>query len=237
MMGVPYVTDPQVLARYLPAPFRVADEAVVTVIYARNRKVDWLAGHGYNLVSVNASVVYDGEEEQLEGQYTLVMWENLADPILTGRELQGIPKLFAEIPDHNEEGGVHSVTASHFGHDMMSLSVENLRAPTEQEILAAGQRQALNKDHPMAWRFFPSVPGFGSSVNEATTFPSQTHYTEALVGEGKVNFNQLTWDQNPTQCHIVNALQGLPILSYKPALMAKGSVNLILPENPPRTLR
>ena len=62
-MVVPYLTDSRRLADLLPAPFEVGDEPLVTVVYARNRDVDWLAGHGYNLLAVNANVVYRGRSE------------------------------------------------------------------------------------------------------------------------------------------------------------------------------
>ena len=56
-MAVSFVTDRDRLAAHLPKPFEVAEEAIVTVSYARNPKVDWLAGRGYNMITVNAAVV------------------------------------------------------------------------------------------------------------------------------------------------------------------------------------
>lgn len=236
LMVVPFLTDRETLARYLPEPFEVADEAVVTVTYARNRDVDWLAGNGYNLIGVNASAVYRGEKETLEGQYSLVMWENLADPILTGRELQGIPKIYADIPDHSIVDGEWRASAGHFGHGIVDIAVSGLREPTAEEVQNyASAREG--RDNPMAWRYIPGISGFGHSVIEPTTFPSETTLTEAWVGEGRVDWRQLTWEQNPTQFHIVNALAELPVLDYLPALVAKGSTNLILLDNLPRALR
>ena len=236
LMVVPFLTDREVLARYIPEPFEVADEAVVTVTYARNRDVDWLAGNGYNLIGVNASAVYNGEKETLEGQYALVMWENLADPILTGRELQGIPKVYADIPDHSVENGQWRANASHFGHNIVELSVSGLREPTVEEIESYGAARE-GKDNPLALRYMPGISGFGHSVIEPTTFPSETTLSEAWVGIGRIDWHRLTWEQNPTQCHIVNALAELPVLDYLPALVAKGSTNLILLDNLPRALR
>ena len=110
---ISYRTDKDKLAAYLPEPFVVAEDAIVSVSYACNKEVDWLAGHGYNLIGVNASVVFKGQVDRLQGFYTLVMWENLTDPILMGREVQGIPKIFADIPDHSIVNGTFRVKASH----------------------------------------------------------------------------------------------------------------------------
>lgn len=234
-MVVPFLTDREQLAQYIPEPYEVAEEPVVTVTYACNKNVDWLAGHGYNLIGVSAAVVFNGSKEQLHGNYTLVMWENLADPILTGRELQGIPKLFADIQEHSVIDGDWHANASHFGHKIMDVNVCGLRAPTQEEV-ASYSASSEGKDNPMAWRYFPGISGFGQSVSETTVFPSETTLTEAFVGEGRVDWSSLTWEQNPTQFHIVNALAALPVRAWLPALVARGSTNLILPHNLPRVI-
>ncbi|MFK8051160.1 MAG: acetoacetate decarboxylase family protein [Halioglobus sp.] len=236
VMAVSYITDREKLAAYLPAPYEVGDEAVVTVYYACNKQIDWLAGHGYNMIAVNASVVYQGEKEQLTGTYALVIWENLTDPILMGREVQGIPKVYADIPEHSVHGDNWSCNASHFGHKIVDLSVSNLvQMPAEN--IAGWQRDQEGKDHPMAWRFLPAIGGFGEpAVNELVTFPSKNTLTEVWLGEGAIDWAQLTWEQNPTQYHIVNALHSLPVLSLLPGMVSKGSADLSLPDRPTRTL-
>ena len=236
MMVVSFITDRDKLAAYLPAPYEVGENPVVTVTYACNRKVDWLAGRGYNLVGVSASAVYRGEHETLEGNYSLVMWENLTDPILRGREVQGIPKIYADIQDHSVVAGEWRTSASHFGNKILDMMITDLREPTAEEIVAQGQATA-GRSNPLAWRYLPAVGGIGHSISEPTTFPSHTELDEVRVGQGRIDWNQLTWEQNPTQFHIVNALAQLPVLAWLPAMVASGSVNLTLPENPARALR
>lgn len=235
-MSVSFITDAERLGRYLPDPFRPAQLPVVTITYARNRDVDWLAGHGYNLVAVNAAASFEGEHDQLAGSFCLVMWENLADPILTGRELQGIPKLYADIEEHRIENGRWSTRVSHFGHGFLDLAVDGLRPPTEEEI-AADAAAREGRDHPMAWRFLPAVGGFGPCVSEFTTYPSENVIEEAWVGTGEFSWQALNWEQNPTQFHIINALGGLPVLESLPAIVTRGSTNLVVPERLPREIR
>ena len=74
------------------------------------------------------------------------------------------------------------------------------------------------------------------AVNEQVTYPSEDHLSEVYLGEGEVNWQHLSWEQNPTQYHIVNALKGLPILRVLPAIVTKGSTNLSIPENWTRPL-
>ncbi len=236
VMAISYITDREKLAAHLPAPFAVGEEAVITVYYACNKQVDWLAGYGYNMIGVNASVVYQGEKEQLTGTYSLVIWENLTDPILVGREAQGIPKIYADIPDHNINSDVWRCNASHFGHKIIDMSLSNLTQVTDDDI-AAAQQANESSDHPMTWRFMPAIGGFGEpALNETVTFPSRNNITEAWIADGELEWASLTWEQNPTQYHIVNALQALPVVSYLPALVTRGSANLTLPERWTRTL-
>jgi 3-hydroxybutyryl-CoA dehydrogenase len=235
MMVVPFLTDREKLAAYLPSPFGVAEQAIVTVAYAHSKDVDWLAGRGYNLVAVTAAAVFNGENEQLEGQYSLVWWENLADAILSGRELTGIPKIFADITDHSINDGHWQTSVSHFDNPILDMSVKNLRQPSPEE-LAAAQAAQEGKDHPMAWRYFPGVGGFGATVSEPTTFPSESVFTGAWIGEGSLDWTHLTFEQNPTQFHIVNALADLPVLAYLPAMVTTGSTNLFVPDRMPRVL-
>ena len=233
-MVITYVTDPDLLARHLPASFAVGEDPTITVFYACNRQVDWLAGHGYNMIAVSASAVFDGEQDQLVGPYSLVMWENLTDPILSGRELQGIPKVYADIPDHSVIDGEWRATASHFGHTIVDLAIDDLRPATDDEIAAGLEDQAGAT--PMAWRYFPGLLGFGQSISEPTTFPSEDEFTSIEVGTGSIEWHELTWEQNPTQFHIVNALAALPVLEQRPALVTKGATNLFVMDDLPRTI-
>ena len=149
--------------------------------------------------------------------------------------MQGIPKIYADIADHSVIAGRWHTSASHFGHKIVDISASDLREPTAAETEAYTLASA-GKDNPMAWRYFPGISGFGQSISEPTTFPSETTLTETLVGQGRVDWQQLAWEQNPTQFHIVNALAELPVLAWLPALVAKGSTNLILRERLPRAI-
>ncbi len=235
MIAVNYVTDAEKLAGYLPKGFEPAEEAVITVYFCCNKDVDWLAGHGYNMIGVNAAVIFKGQEEALEGTYSLAVWENLADPIIRGRELQGIPKIFADIPDHTERDGKFSTSASHFGHKIIDISIENL-FPLNEELIAQFAESQVGKDHPMTCRYIEAMGDPSTGLNQIITFPSESIHREFLVGEGSVEWQQLTWEQNPTQFHIVNALAGLPILSYLPSLVTKGSMNVEPEGRPMRVL-
>jgi acetoacetate decarboxylase len=234
-IAVSYLTDRKLLANYLPEPFEVGAEPLVSIAYSLNNDIDWLAGGRYNIVGVNASVVFKGKVDEVAGGYCLVMWENLTDPILTGRELQGIPKIYADIPDHTVVDGIWRVVASYRGHKIVDMTVKGLKALPADEVKKI--ETMAKAGNWMGWKYIPKTGEPGAEVSHATLYPTDPTYKEAWVGTGEVAWNSLTWEQNPNQSHIVNALKALPILEYRSAIILKGSSNLMVPDKPVRALR
>ena len=94
-----FLTDASALERHTPEGFQLAGESVVTIEFHYMTHIDWLAGRGYTMIQLWWPVTFKGERDRVTGRFLAVMWENLADPIITGRGEVGQPKLFAEIPD------------------------------------------------------------------------------------------------------------------------------------------
>jgi acetoacetate decarboxylase len=235
-INVTYLTDGEQLAKYLPPPFEVGELPLITVSYSCSKEIDWLAGRSYNLIGVHAAVKFNGKEDQLEGALTLVMWENLTDPILIGREQQGIPKIYADIPDHQVINGSWRVNASHFSNRILEMSVGDLRPQTDEEAVEAKEIME-GKDNWMGYKYIPNPDGVGPAVSYPTLFPSENEFTETLIGQGEVSWEHLTWEQNPTQFHIVNALADLPNLGVVYTSVTKGSTNLAPVGKPGRRLK
>jgi len=233
---VPYLTDAKRLARYLPKRFHLDGEPVVQVVYAMNRQVEWLAGRGYNLIEVMVPVEFKGEADQLRGHLALVLWENLCDPILTGRENEGMPKLFAEIDDPEIDEGIWRISARHFGHEIVDMTVHQQAELTRAEI-DARQQAGQDRDHWFGWRYMPKIGGIGMALEEPTVFPLEQTIGRAWQAAGEVTWALPTWEQNPTQFHIVNALAELPIVETRPATIMRGSTTLYPKGRAPRVLR
>src|SRR5579875_1861599 len=91
---VSFLTDGDKLAALLPPRFQLSEQPIVTVEAAYSTNIGWLAGRGYNVVVVRFPAIYRGQVDQCSGQFLAVVWENLADPIITGREELGWPKVY-----------------------------------------------------------------------------------------------------------------------------------------------
>lgn len=227
--AVSYATDPDRLARCLPPPFEVTDDPRITVFYALNRGVEWLAGGSYNLLGVNARARFNGQADKLEGEYCLVLWEDDCDAITNGRELLGIPKIFANIEDVKVLRGQWRTSASHRGHEIMSMAIHDLAPVPADELRRVPAESA--QGNWFGWKYIPG------GVSYPTVVPTTARPAEAWKAQGEVHWRELTWEQNPTQAHIVEALRQLPIRKYVSAVASRGMIDLSAPGRSMRALR
>ena len=219
-VGISYRTDRDALSRYIPQCF-IATDPVVEIGYAMNRGVEWMAGGGYNLVAVNVPVEYRDGAERISGSYALVVWESDPTPILGGREQTGIPKIFADVADLHVLGDRILGNVSFDGSTFLRISARRGDALTQAE-LADLNRNGGHLDW-FGWRYIPNSGRPGAALNHPTLYPIEYDYTAGWRADGDVDWQLLTWEQNPTQAHIIEALGHLPVEAYTGCLVTVGS--------------
>ena len=96
ILELPFRTEEGAIRDLLPPGFELMGEPIVTIVAVYMANIAWLAGRGYNTLGVTAPVRYIGERDTGEGVLQLVLWENLPEAILTGREQLGFSKLYCE---------------------------------------------------------------------------------------------------------------------------------------------
>jgi hypothetical protein len=205
---VSYATDARALTSLLPPGFTLDGRPVVTVEVTMLRALPWLAGRGYNLVQVHVPVRYDSEDGEIIGRLEIVTWENLADPIISGREELGWNKVYAEIADVELDGDRTRVgsRASWDGFVFLDVTVEEL-VDVEPDAAAPPALPLLH------WRYLPRSGAWGEPEIEQVTgaIPSGSRVTRAQAGRGNAAFHPATFEQLPTLAHIVNGLARLPV--------------------------
>jgi acetoacetate decarboxylase len=236
MLIVPYKTDADILRKIIPEHFKISDEPTISVNYACNKDIDWLAGRNYNLISVSVEAIFSGDVDEVAASYNLVMWENLTDPILTGRELQGIPKIYADIDDISYGSNSANVRMSHFNNPILDIAISNTVHLDKKIVDEVVKEKSDMKS--FGYRYIPNIdPTLPPVVTEPILHNSKNLFTEMSLGKGLVKWHSSDWEQNPTQSHIINILKALPILEYEDAVMTKGATNLFIPDKPSKVLR
>lgn len=215
-LGVLARTDPKALAKLLPPRCRLDGEARLDVCVMFLTNVGWLAGRGYNIVFVRIPAVYEGEQEIVQGSFCPVMWENMTDPIITGREELGFPKIYARIPNARMLDGSWHGGASWEGYPFFNI---------EAGTFHATHIPLPDRSPTFFHKYIPKTGEWGESeVSYMTTTGAEgspmIHSIEA--GTGSFGFRFARWEDMPTQYLIVNALAALP-LEYEAAYLVKSS--------------
>jgi acetoacetate decarboxylase len=215
---VSYRTEAALLQKMLPPGFELRDEPIITFEFSYLKEIDWLAGRGYNMLTVRFPVRYQYQGSGIDGYFQPVVWENLTDPILSGREELGWNKIFADLPEAiQHEGGV-TCHAEWMGFRFLELTI------THRAIAAS---PTINTNPVLHQKYIPSTQAWGEAdVNYVTMTPaggSQARLLEATTGTATLSLHQPTWEEMPTQHACVTALAQLPIQEY----IAAGTYSMI----------
>lgn len=203
-------TDADALARLLPRGFAVEEPARIDVSLMMLSEIGWLAGRGYNIVVVRIPARWSGEEN-VSGHFVPVLWESMAEPILTGRDELGWPKIFADIPAPVIEDGRWHAWALWDGFPFLELSADDF-ARAEPPVAAS----------PMMFhKYVPRTGHWGEAEVDYFTVTAPDgpapEVKSVSRGTGQFEFRHARWEDMPTQYPIVNALADLPLTAFGPA--------------------
>lgn len=225
VVSLSFLTNREQLEELVPEDIglELADEPVITVHAGLLQECEWLAGRGYNVLGVNFPVTFNGKKDHVKGDFQIVLWENLCEPILTGREELGYSKIYAEIPAPMVYQGVWHWTALWQGFKFVDLKFMNMRQLSLEEAKTMMSKQG--SAGTIHYKYVPRTGVWGTpDVAYVTLTPAAggpKTLKEAWQGEGTVQFHKATWQDLPTQYNIVNALHGLEIKEYRGAMMLK----------------
>lgn len=143
------------------------------------RNLPWLAGRGYNTFGIYLNdIVCNRVTPPIKASYLAVLFENMTDPITTGREELGFPKVFADIPDGDitlngeEEKRVHTISWD--GYEFLRLELSDLVSwPVESSpALTSGQQHNTHptKNGILHQRYIPAVGEPGKADANYATF-------------------------------------------------------------------
>ncbi|KKY16308.1 putative fad binding domain protein [Diplodia seriata] len=221
--SIKFKTSATVLQGLFPnAQFRFANPG--TVAYASFsqttlNKMDWLGGGGYRHFGlyVHGVEYTKANGEKASGTYMPLLFESLTDPIVSGREELGMPKLYCTIDVHRRHGSYRLQTGWQ-GATFGEVALEGL-----EEVDAAAEKGTIGgeaDDGILVYRYMPEVGRRGKAASEHTVFVP--HAEEAKVvpttvkrmwkgRTGSVKFDALDWDALPTLHHVIARLAEVPV--------------------------
>ncbi|KAH8423740.1 putative salicylate hydroxylase [Aspergillus melleus] len=184
-------------------------------------RMDWLAGGGYRHLGLYIEGVQYKKTngEIVRGTYMPILFENLADPILSGREELGMPKLFSTIhareraQSYHVEAGWEGVVWGRFHWDELE---------DEDSVSDAGTIGGEPSDGIFVHRYLPKVgrdckgepeaeyPVFVPHAEESKWVPSKVTRVRRTKKAG-FQIDGLSWDLLPTLHHVIDRLGEIPV--------------------------
>ena len=218
------------LGPLVPAGLELRGEPVVQFQFFSLIDVPWLAGRGYNILSMLIPVRHGSAGgDTVDGQYQAVLWENLGDPIVTGREQMGHPKLYAQLPRPRHWNGTTYLRASWEDFTFAELELSCAADPSREQIaniIAESGAGLINH------KFIPRTGDWGVADADyltLTPLPGRSNLDDPQpmpsikLGTGAIRFNAPDWQDMPTQYHIIQKLAALEQCSPLEAFIMEGT--------------
>lgn len=194
-------------------------------------KMEWLGGSGYRHIGLYIhGVDYVKDDGQtITGAYMPILFESLTDPIVSGREELGMPKLYTSIDIYRREKG-YRVNTGWEGAIWGNFTWEGL-----EEVDPKGDAGKVSggddDDGVLVYRYIPRVGKSGKGRAEAeypvfvpfdgdTPLPKTQRMWKAKKAGFKID--KLDWEALPTLHHIVERLQEIPVYEVVAAKVVEG---------------
>lgn len=182
-------------------------------------KMDWLGGGGYRHFGLYIhNVQYTKKNgETIAGTYMPILFESLADPIVSGREELGMPKLFCTIDIHRRHRSYRYQTGWQ-GATFGEVALEGL-----EEVDPAAEKGTIGgeaDDGILVYRYIPEVHRRGKAASEHTVFVPHAEESKVVpttvrrmwkARTGSIKFDALDWDALPTLHHVISRLAEVPV--------------------------
>ncbi|KAF2083822.1 FAD-binding domain-containing protein [Saccharata proteae CBS 121410] len=182
-------------------------------------KMDWLGGGGYNHFGLYIhGVQYTKQNgEVVNGTYMPILFESLADPIVSGREELGMPKLYCSLDVHRRVNS-YRLRAGWQGASFCDMALEDLEPLDVSEETGTFGGEA--DDGIMVYRYIPDVGNRGRAVSEHAVFVPHAQESKVVptrvqqgyrAGKASIAFDAMDWKALPTLHHVVERLAEIPI--------------------------
>lgn len=222
VVALQYQTDADAIRALLPDCYQPADEPAVTVFFGFYDGLNFMAGGGYWTATVQVAARFDGEQDHVEGDYILVMFEDRTYPIICGREDLGISKLYADISSVKILPNGHlRCEASLWGHLLFGIDL----APTKRQnrVVRTVAARRINKRPWLGYKYIPSLDG-PPDANYPTISWNITKIEQLwLSNAGGMYFGDPGESDVAKIKQLVDALKTLPVRQVTQTLRFRGS--------------
>ncbi|RMD44997.1 hypothetical protein DV735_g78, partial [Chaetothyriales sp. CBS 134920] len=194
-------------------------------------RMEWLGGTGYNHIGlyIHGVEFERADGSVLNGAYMPILFESLTDPIVSGREELGMPKLYTAIDVFHGAESLR-INTSWQGSLWGNFRLDGLKEDTNVGA-ATGKITGGDDDGVLVYRYMPRVGRDFKGQSEAE-YPVFVPFAEERpqpvtkrvwrASSASFSIDALDWDALPTLHHIIARLQEIPVYEIVNAQVVEG---------------
>ncbi|KAI9732767.1 MAG: hypothetical protein M1834_003705 [Cirrosporium novae-zelandiae] len=193
-------------------------------------KMEWLGGSGYRHLGLYIHGVQykKANGEVINGTYMPILFESLTDPIVSGREELGMPKLYTSIDVYRREKS-YRIQTGWEGATWGEFAWEGLES--QDPKTEAGTIGGEADDGILVYRYIPSVGARGKAEAQYPVFvphAEESKVVPSVVKEvyqaksASIKMDGLDWEALPTLHHVTSRLAEIPIMEVVSAKVVSG---------------
>jgi len=221
IIRVTYLTEPEALRAMLPENISYVGEPLVSFMYRFSNNLDWVTNGELCAIGMSVTARYQGAQDTAQGAYWPALWENDALAVILGREIFGVPKMYADISNPYCSKGCWRALLSDAGRPLIEIKYE------QGEAMSADDLEQLNTQaanaHVLGWKVMPTTNGLDTELSYATHFHSPNTFEQAWRGSGSVEIFDVDPTVNFWHGPVIQALRTLPLIECVEATMTVGT--------------
>jgi hypothetical protein len=193
--------------------------------------MQWLGGSGYKHIGlyIHGVEYVKDDGSVVQGTYLPILFENLTDPIVSGREELGMPKLYTSI-DVYQRSNSYRIQTGWEGALWGNFLLEDLVEvdPSTATGALSGEADA----GILAYKYLPKSGQANKNVaaeeyaifdpyaDEVPTPKPKRVYT---TKKASIQIDALDWEQLPTLHHVISRLADVPVFKVVGAKLVEGT--------------
>lgn len=196
--------------------------------------MEWLGGSGYKHLGlyIHGVEYLKSDGEVVSGTYMPILFESLTDPIVSGREELGMPKLYSSIDVYRGGTESYRINTGWQGSMWGNFVLQGLK-PVDggDPSVMTGKISGEDDDGILVYRYLPKVGrgNKGQSADEHGVFVPYKEdmpqpQTDRVWKASKASFkiDAMDWNALPTLHHVIARLQEIPVYEIVGAKVVEG---------------
>lgn len=193
--------------------------------------LDWLGGSGYHHMGLYIHGAEYAREDGcpvVKGAYLPVLFESLTDPIISGREELGMPKVYSSIDVYRRNASYRVRTGweGALRGDFLLQGLEKVAKEEKESTEKKPEEEAL-----LTYKYMPATgpDNKGKAAEEyPVVFEPSADQTKPRILKTykaqKASFaiDALDWEQLPTLHHVISRLAEIPVYDIVEAKVVEG---------------